>query len=249
MFGDWLLCDFHVHTRYSDGSLRLPEVVDLYGGKCFDVVAVTDHIFDSKTSEGFTSSGRDLPGLTSRSFDGYLRAVWKEAERAWEQYEMLLIPGCEITNDTRHYHVLAIDIKEYMDPDLGVEELIDAIHGQGGIAVACHPYFRNHIESQQSKYLWENHEHFATMFDAWEVANRDDLFNVVGLKKFNYIANSDFHQLRHLYSWKTLLRCQKNPQAIKKAVRDNNAVSIYLLREEKPLDGRPVERKTPKAIE
>jgi hypothetical protein len=39
------------------------------------------------------------------------------------------------------------------------------------------------------------------MFDAWEVANRDDLFNVVGLKKFNYIANSDFHSPRHLRVW------------------------------------------------
>ena len=57
--------------------------------------------------------------------------------------------------------------------------------------------------------LWENHEQLATLFDDWEVANRNDLFSVVGLKKFNYIANSDFHERRHLLSWKTLLRCEK----------------------------------------
>ena len=41
----FLLCDFHVHTRWSDGRLSLREVIDLYGqtGK-FDVIAITDHI-------------------------------------------------------------------------------------------------------------------------------------------------------------------------------------------------------------
>jgi predicted metal-dependent phosphoesterase TrpH len=41
----FLLCDFHVHTQWSDGKLSVSEVVDLYGstGK-FDVIAITDHI-------------------------------------------------------------------------------------------------------------------------------------------------------------------------------------------------------------
>ena len=41
----FLLCDFHVHTRWSDGRLSLRQVVDLYGktGR-FDVIAITDHI-------------------------------------------------------------------------------------------------------------------------------------------------------------------------------------------------------------
>jgi hypothetical protein len=65
------------------------------------------------------------------------------------------------------------------------------------------------------------------------VANRDDLFNVVGLKKFNYIANSDFHSPRHLYSWKTLLRCEKNVEAIKAATGSNHGLAIYLFRPDK----------------
>ena len=27
----FLLCDFHVHTRWSDGNLTVREVIDLYG--------------------------------------------------------------------------------------------------------------------------------------------------------------------------------------------------------------------------
>jgi hypothetical protein len=45
----FLLCDFHVHTQWSDGKLSVAEVVDLYGstGK-FDVIAITDHILMKK---------------------------------------------------------------------------------------------------------------------------------------------------------------------------------------------------------
>ena len=39
-----LLCDFHIHTSYSDGMLPLPKVVDLFGQSGHDVIAITDHI-------------------------------------------------------------------------------------------------------------------------------------------------------------------------------------------------------------
>jgi predicted metal-dependent phosphoesterase TrpH len=39
-----LLCHRHAHTRWSDGALTLPELVDLYGQKGFDVFCVTDHV-------------------------------------------------------------------------------------------------------------------------------------------------------------------------------------------------------------
>jgi len=233
MFGDWLFCDFHIHTRFSDGELTVEEVVDLYGEKGFDVIAITDHLLDQQSLAPFIKQAGRIPAVTRDSFVPYLQALWKAATRAWEKYEMLLIPGIEITNDTQKFHLLGIDIKAFIDPDQSVETIIDQIHTQGAIAVACHPANRSDAEEQQSIFLWENHTKFAHLFDAWEVANRDDLFNVVGLKKFNYIANSDFHELRHLYSWKTLLLCKKNPEAIKSAIRENHGVSIYLFRKEK----------------
>jgi len=45
----FLLCDFHVHTKWSDGRLSIREVVDLYGQtRRFDVIAITDHILMKK---------------------------------------------------------------------------------------------------------------------------------------------------------------------------------------------------------
>ena len=55
--------------------------------------------------------------------------------------------------------------------------------------------------------------------DVWEAANRDDLFSVTSLKHYPYVANSDFHKPKHLYSWKTLVRCEKNWEAIARTLR------------------------------
>jgi predicted metal-dependent phosphoesterase TrpH len=225
----WLLCDFHIHTRFSDGSLEPSEVVDLYGKAGFDAIAITDHMLDERCARDCARQGR-VPGVQENDFRSYQQAIWQEARRAWEAYGMLVLPGAEVTNNTAKYHIVCLDIKEHVSPDLPVEPIVQAIHNQGAIAIACHPYQRTEDGSDRSEHLWKNHEQFAHLFDAWEVANRDDLFNVVGLKKFNYVANSDFHEPRHLYSWKTLLACDKNPEAIKDAIRRNDGVAIYLHR-------------------
>jgi 3',5'-nucleoside bisphosphate phosphatase len=38
-----LLCEHHAHTTWSDGSMAVGELVDLYGRAGFEVLAVTDH--------------------------------------------------------------------------------------------------------------------------------------------------------------------------------------------------------------
>lgn len=226
----WLTCDFHIHTTWSDGTLSLDEVVTLYGEAGFDAIAITDHMLDSNSIARSGKPPNKLLALDRSQFDDYRESLWQAARHAWEAYGMLLIPGVELTNNTDRYHILALDTKEYISPDLPVVEIIDAIRRQQGISVACHPYFRNHSGDDPSFHLWENHERYASLFDAWEVANRDDLFNVVGLKKFNYIANSDFHEKRHLHSWKTLLCCHKNSESVKAAIRNNDQVALYLYR-------------------
>ena len=70
----------------------------------------------------------------------------------------------------------------------------------------------------------------AELVDVWEAANRDDLFSVTSLKHYPYVANSDFHKEKHLYSWKTLLRCSKDWEAIAAALRANVDVALTLYR-------------------
>lgn len=233
MFNNWLLCDFHIHTQFSDGELPVSEVVDLYGEKGFDVINISDHVLDQKSLARCQEKNVSPSAVLESQFEEYLATLWKEARRAWEKYQMLLIPGMEITNNTDGYHILAVDIKKYIDPTQTVDPIVAQIHAQNAIAIAPHPHRGKIDGSGQLMHLWDNHEKYVDIFDAWEVANRDDIFNVIGLKKFNYIANSDFHQPRHLYSWKTLLRCEKNVEAVKEAIKSNIGVSIYLFREGK----------------
>jgi predicted metal-dependent phosphoesterase TrpH len=190
-------------------------------------------VYDKHTVKLWVDGGERPCTIAKKDFSDYLHLLWKESKRAWEKYKMLLIPGVEITNNHDLFHLLALDIKEYIDPNQTVEKIINDIHDQEAIAVACHPYNKDSEGEMPFKHLWDNHDKYATMFDAWEVANRDDLFNVVGLKKFNYLAGSDFHETRHVFSWKSLIKAEKNTEAIKEAIQRNKNVALYLLREKR----------------
>lgn len=55
---------------------------------------------------------------------------------------------------------------------------------------------------------------------------------MTGTKHFPYVANSDFHKPRHLYSWKTLVRSEKTWPAIKLALRNNVDIALTLFRKD-----------------
>ena len=233
MIGRWLLCDFHIHTKYSDGQLSLNEVIEFYGTRGFDAIAITDHILDSRTVEQYRENKVSIPAVTEDDFTWYMETLWRAAETAWKNYNMVLLPGAEITNNSNQYHILALDIKRYISPDHSVEGIVNFIKKQGGLSVACHPHERQHSSVNQSKYLWENHSQFAGLFDAWEVANRNDLFKNVGHEKYPIVASSDFHEPGNIYSWKTLLHCEKHPESIKSTLRRNQDISVMLYRKER----------------
>lgn len=64
--------------------------------------------------------------------------------------------------------------------------------------------------------------------DVWEAPNRDGLFSVTSLKHFPYVANSDFHKPKHLYSWKALVRSEKRWPAVRDALRQNVDIALTL---------------------
>ena len=236
----FLLCDFHVHTRWSDGALTVREVIDLYGStRKFDVIAITDHILmkrDLLARVGrIATLGRRAFGLREEQFADYLADIRAEAKRAMERYGMLVIPGAEITQNRlsgkKNSHVIALDIKKYISADQRADEILREIRSQDAISIACHPHHRTTRRLEISTcYLWDNRKDLAELVDLWEAANRDDLFSVTSLKHYPYVANSDFHKPRHLYSWKTLLKADKNWPAIKTALRRNVDIALTLFR-------------------
>jgi len=236
----YLLCDFHVHTQWSDGTLTLPEVVDLYGqtGK-FDVIAITDHILMKKDllarAGRIATLGRRAFGVREEDFPRYLEDIQSEARRAMKQYGMLVIPGAEVTQNRirakKNSHIIALGIKQYISADQQADEILREIRYQGALSIACHPHHTTTRRIEISTcYLWDHRHELSDLVDVWEAANRDDLFSVTSLKHYPYVANSDFHKPKHLYSWKTLVRSEKSWPAIARALRNNVDVAITLFR-------------------
>ena len=236
----FLLCDFHIHTRWSDGKLSVAEVVDLYGqtGR-FDVIAITDHILMKKDllarASRIATLGRRAFGVREEDFEAYLEDIRNEGRRALQEYGMLVVPGAEVTqnriNARKNSHIVALDIKRYISADQTADEILREIRRQGALSIACHPHHRTTRRIEVSTcYLWDHREQLSDLVDVWEAANRDDLFSVTSLKHYPYVANSDFHKPKHLYSWKTLVRSEKNWPAIKQALRANVDIALTLFR-------------------
>jgi predicted metal-dependent phosphoesterase TrpH len=236
----FLLCDFHVHTQWSDGKLSVAEVVDLYGstGK-FDVIAITDHILMKKDmlarAGRLATLGRRAFGVREEDFSAYLEDIAEQSRRAWEAYGMLVVPGAEVTQNRlsgrKNSHIIALDIKRYVSADQSADEILREIRRQGALSIACHPHHRTTRRIEISTcYLWDHRDELSGLVDVWEAANRDDLFSVTSLKHFPYVANSDFHKPKHLYSWKTLVRAEKTWPAVKDALRQNVDIALTLYR-------------------
>ena len=236
----FLLCDFHVHTTWSDGRLSIREVVDLYGrtGR-FDVIAITDHILMKRDLLGragrLASLGLRHFSVTEDRFEAYMADIAAEAERAKRLYDLLVIPGAEVTQNhirsKNNSHIVALNLREYISADQPAEDILKEIRRQGAFSIACHPHHRTTRRIEIGTcYLWDHRKRLVELVDVWEAANRDDLFSVTSLKHYPYVANSDFHKAKHLYSWKTLLKCEKRWEAIALTLRANVDVALTLYR-------------------
>jgi len=105
--------DVHIHTRYSDGQPSVPEVLEHVASIALDVIAITDH----DTIEGAL-----------------------EAHDLASRYGLEVIVGEEISS--RQGHILGLFLKEAVPPGLSAAETVAAVHAQGGLAVAAHPFMR-----------------------------------------------------------------------------------------------------------
>ena len=226
-----LLADFHVHTKWSDGTLSISEVVDLFGRAGHDVIAITDHVVNTDTLIGKVSN-RIVHSVTAENFNDYREEIEREKKRALDQYGMIVIAGFELTqNCVRHRnaaHVLALGVDEFCSADGTVEEMLARAQRFGKVVVACHPHEQSDWFSN-TFYLWNRRDEVADLVDLWEVATRFDLFPPVARARFPYIGNSDFHKPEHLYAWKTLVPARKNEEAVFRALQTKQGLAITRL--------------------
>jgi predicted metal-dependent phosphoesterase TrpH len=218
-----LLCELHAHSTWSDGALTVPELVDLYGRAGFDVLAVTDH------------TTRDLSAhVGESSFAAYLTQIETEAERAERTYGLLVVPGLELTYDDpdprRAAHALAIGLRTFTGVSDSLDEALTGARDAGAALVAAHPYpVAEARQAPRGTGRWAAEPEWAAeAVHRFELFNRHDVFAWVGRDRLPVIASGDFHRLEHLHTWKTLLHCAREEEAVVELLRSARPVSLTL---------------------
>lgn len=216
-----LLCDFHIHSTFSDGRHTVRELVDYYGHSGFDCIAITDHWCDRTSFLGKGARILDRT-LTPETFPAYLGTIQEENERALRLYGMHVLAGVEITrnyfSNARSAHYIGVGISEAVNPELTIEEGLRALRQQGAITIAAHPVSNGKLE-KQTLHLWDRREELRTLFDAWEVGSGEHWFPQVFQSGLPMVASTDLHRLNQIGGWKSLVRSASHPEAILEAVR------------------------------
>ncbi len=105
--------DLHIHTAHSDGMAEAAELLDYVEAETdLDVIAITDH--------------DDIRGAWAT------REVWARG-----RYRFDLVLGVEVT--TIEGHLLALYVEDPIPALCPIEQVIDAVHRQGGLCVIPHP--------------------------------------------------------------------------------------------------------------
>lgn len=223
------LADLHIHSTFSDGKMSIPQLVDFYGKRGFGAIAITDHLCESQSLLGRAANVLKRT-LNEATFPIYTEILRSEAERAWDQYRMVIIPGYELTKNSvsnhRSAHLLALGVNRYMTADGDVLDLARGIRAQGALAIAAHPVSTRKTE-KQTYHLWDRREELSKELDAWEVASGPYIFSEVQETRLPKVASSDLHVSWQITSWKTVFECERNPEAILDAIRKQELDFVF----------------------
>ncbi len=148
--------DLHMHTNASDGWPEAKEVVDHARLAGLDVIAVTDH----------------------DTIEGALRAA--DYAGRWSRFHVIV--GEEVSS--REGHILGLFLERRIKPGLSAAATVHAIHDQGGVAIAAHPFWRTQRMSRSGPVHGVGWLAAELDFDAIEVEN-----GTPGLYVFNQLAH------------------------------------------------------------
>ncbi len=161
--------ELHSHTHFSRGTKVLYDGVE--------------------RPEAMVKRAKEL-GLGALAITDHNTTLgWKEAMAAGKKHGVLIIPGEEVNSSDGH--TLALGIHQTIRPGLSVEETVDLIHQQGGVAIAVHPFDIKH-DGLRDK---------ATACDAVEIFNGNNVDRLSNIRarrfaekhKMTMTAGSDAH--------------------------------------------------------
>src|SRR5262249_44598039 len=166
------------------------------------------------------------------SWDAYVETIFEEAERARLRYDLLVIPGAELTDnhadDDRSAHALALGLSEFVTLEEGLVPALRTARRRGAVIVAAHPHDGDAILSGDriTRRFWREHNELRPLVDRYELFNQRHVFSWVAEEPLPVIAAGDFHLEHDLASWKTLVVCEKDEHAV--LARLQSADRVYL---------------------
>jgi predicted metal-dependent phosphoesterase TrpH len=226
-----LLCELHAHTTWSDGSQTIGQLVDTYGHAGFDVLCITDHVV--RPDDPWNAQAAGPAHVHAGNYADYLTAVEIEAARARVQYDMLVLPGLELTYDDADpllgAHAVAIGLERFVGVADGIERALRDARLHGAALIAAHPYTLAAAAgaARATARFASSWRELAPLVDRWELINRRDAFAWVAGAGLPAVATGDAHEPAHLLTWKTLIHCRKERDCVVAHLR--SAAPAYLV--------------------
>ena len=194
--------DTHVHTCYSPDSLAdVRQMLMAAGRRGVAGIAITDH----------------------NAFEGTIRARLIAARLIREHRlpeTFFVIPGEEVSSSEGH--VIGLFLTHPIPPGMTAAQTVDAIHQQGGLAIAAHPELEHSLGELANTLPFDAEEtinaaeemHFAMARST--LRERRAAFYARVTKP--RIGASDAHDPETVAACYTLLSCDPTPEAVRQAI-------------------------------
>ncbi len=198
--GTILRADFHVHAFPGDGLLPVWEIAKEANRRNINVVAITNHNQTLAASFPARTHG-PLP---------------------------LVIRGQEVT--TPAFHLIALGVRQGIDWRLPLPAIVDAIHAQGGVAIAAHPKLTSWLVDLESAAGLDGSEamHSLSARDPRAGIELLEFHRALRLRKptLAAIGSSDFHAVAPLGRATTWLLVEEvSEQGVLSAIRRGRTVA------------------------
>jgi predicted metal-dependent phosphoesterase TrpH len=189
-----LVCDLHVHTRYSrDGESSVEEILKKAEEAGLDAIAITDH----------------------DTVDGVKHALSIPSK-------VLVIPGIE--GSTRQGHLLILGIAEVVPAGLDVVDTVNIARGMGALLILPHPYhIWRHGVGRKKKAGLAVVDAIEVFNSRYIVGSANSKAARIARRMGKpCVGGSDAHNAKYVGYGRTYVDAEKNVAAILDAIRAGN---------------------------